>query len=139
MNVHNFKSIEGGCLCAAIRYRITSPPLRAGFCHCRNCQRAGGAPVVSWLMVPAEGFKLLAGIPGEFHSTPYGTRQFCQSCGTQLTFRHAATPDEIDVTGASLDDPDEHPPQYSMWSGSRRNYTVNLDAGLPIFEEDWKS
>ena len=117
MNVRNFKSIEGGCLCAAIRYRITSPPL-------------------SWLMVPADGFKLLAGKPGEFHSTPYGTRQFCQSCGTQLTFRHAATPDEIDVTGASLDDPDEHPPQYSMWSGSRRNYTVNIDAGLPIFEED---
>lgn len=40
---------EGGCRCGAIRYRITGEPLSAGFCHCRMCQRAAGAPVVAWV------------------------------------------------------------------------------------------
>ena len=135
MNDSDFKTIEGGCLCGAIRYQITKPPLRASYCHCRTCQLAGGAPVVSWLMVPTDAFKLVAGEPSEFHSSPVGTRQFCGSCGTQLTFQHAAVLDEIDITCASLDDPDAYPPQYSIWSSSRRSYLSNLDASLPIFEE----
>ncbi len=138
MNESGFKTIEGGCLCGTIRYRITRSPLRASYCHCRNCQLAGGAPVVSWLMVPADAFELLAGEPGDFRSSPEGMRQFCRSCGTQLTFRHVAAPDVIDVTGASLDDPDTYPPQYSIWSSSRRSYTSSLDSTLPIFEENRK-
>ncbi len=93
---------------------------------------------MSWLMVPADAFELLAGEPGDFRSSPEGMRQFCRSCGTQLTFRHVAAPDVIDVTGASLDDPDTYPPQYSIWSSSRRSYTSNLDSTLPIFEENRK-
>ncbi len=134
MTDEEFKTIEGGCLCGAIRYRVTRSPLRASYCHCRNCQLAGGAPVVSWLIVPANAFELMAGEPGEFRSSGEATRQFCRTCGTQLTFRHAAAPEEIDVTGASLDNPDAYPPQYSIWSGSRRGYTSSLDAALTIFE-----
>ncbi|WP_119460186.1 GFA family protein [Rhodospirillaceae bacterium SYSU D60014] len=39
---------DGGCLCGAIRYRVSTPPLQAGYCHCRLCQRSTGAPVLSW-------------------------------------------------------------------------------------------
>ena len=139
MTDSDFKTIAGGCLCGAIRYRVTRSPLRASYCHCRTCQLAGGAPVVSWLIVPADAFELVAGEPGEFRSSREGTRQFCRTCGTQLTFRHAAAPENIDVTGASLDDPDAYPPQYSIWSGSRRGYTSSLDSTLPIFETDRKA
>ena len=38
----------GGCLCGAIRYRITGAPVEALYCHCRMCRRAHGAPVVAW-------------------------------------------------------------------------------------------
>lgn len=136
MNGNDFEPIEGGCLCGAVRYRITKPPLRASFCHCRICQRAGGAPVVSWVITPADGFGIVAGEPAAFRSSPEGTRQFCGSCGTQLTFRHTASPGEIDVTGASLDDPDAYAPQYSIWSASRRAYMAAPDAGMPVFEGD---
>ena len=41
--------LEGGCLCGAVRYRISAEPHHAGYCHCRMCQRSAGAPVVAWL------------------------------------------------------------------------------------------
>lgn len=37
---------EGGCLCGALRYALSGPSIDAGYCHCRFCQRASGAPVV---------------------------------------------------------------------------------------------
>ena len=36
----------GGCLCGAVRYRLTSAPFDTGYCHCRMCQRTAGAPVM---------------------------------------------------------------------------------------------
>ena len=39
----------GGCFCGAVRYRVEGPPLDAGYCHCRMCQRANGAPAVAWV------------------------------------------------------------------------------------------
>ena len=44
-------SLEGGCLCGDIRYKVGGeltdkevPTL----CHCRICQQSTGAPVVPW-------------------------------------------------------------------------------------------
>ena len=38
--------LEGGCLCGAVRYRISAAPSHTDYCHCRMCQRSTGAPVV---------------------------------------------------------------------------------------------
>ena len=38
--------LEGGCFCGAIRYKVEGPPLDAGYCHCRMCQRTTAAPAV---------------------------------------------------------------------------------------------
>ena len=38
-------SIEGGCQCGAIRYRIEGEFMGSGACHCRSCQYStGGGP-----------------------------------------------------------------------------------------------
>ena len=41
----------GGCLCGAVRYEITQPPLVAYTCHCTVCQRLTGSAFSSAIVV----------------------------------------------------------------------------------------
>ena len=34
---------EGGCLCGAVRYRVTEEPYLAGICHCNQCKKRTGS------------------------------------------------------------------------------------------------
>ncbi|HXW19776.1 MAG TPA: GFA family protein, partial [Roseiarcus sp.] len=40
--------LRGGCQCGAVRYRLTASPTGASICHCRMCQKAGGAPFMAF-------------------------------------------------------------------------------------------
>ena len=84
--------LEGGCLCGAVRYRIGAEPDHAGYCHCRMCQRAAGAPVVAWLTVARAAFAWTRGEPAVYRSSAKAERLFCGACGTQLAFREIAEP-----------------------------------------------
>lgn len=110
---------EGGCLCGGVRYRVEGPPLHADYCHCRLCQRAGGAPVVAWGTWPVNRFAWLMGEPRTFASSEKGRRSFCPDCGTPLTFVDTDLPATVDVTLASLDDPALFPPKDHIWTMSR--------------------
>lgn len=37
-------ALHGGCLCGCVRFEIDGPLLRSSHCHCRQCQKAHGAP-----------------------------------------------------------------------------------------------
>jgi hypothetical protein len=106
---------EGGCLCGAIRYRISGRPSSAALCHCTSCRRASGAPSVAWITVKRSQLEMLAGSPMAFHSSPPVTRQFCGRCGSALTYETTKSPDSIDITTASLDDPNAFPPTADVW------------------------
>ena len=112
--------IEGGCLCGAVRYRIDGPVLGASICHCATCRRAAGAQSVAWLTVPADGFALVQGQPAAFASSPGVERTHCAVCGTSLTFRADAS--SVDVTIASLDDPEAVPPSSEIWLEHRLSW-----------------
>jgi hypothetical protein len=111
--------LEGGCLCGAVRYRISAEPIDAGYCHCRLCQRSTGAPVVSWLNMASEAFAWTRGEPAVYRSSPEAERLFCPICGTQMAFRVIAEPHLLDVTLASLDDPEVVRPDHHIWTASR--------------------
>ena len=106
---------EGGCLCGAVRYRIADPPLSSAICHCTSCRRASGAPTVAWVTVDRKQFEILSGKPAAFRSSPGVKRQFCGQCGSPLTYENAQSPGSIDITTASLDDPNGFPPSVEVW------------------------
>jgi hypothetical protein len=106
----------GGCLCGAIRYRIVVAPLEALYCHCRMCQRAHGAPVVAWLTVPSAGFEVTGGQAASYRSSARAFRQFCTVCGTPLTWRAISNPDLVDVSVATLDQPEAVAPRLHLWT-----------------------
>jgi hypothetical protein len=102
-------------------------------CHCNSCARASGAPAVAWVTFPSERFSFVSGNPTAFHSSPLVTRKFCGSCGTAVTYEHAARASEIDVTTRSLDNPNLFPPTHHSWVGDAPLWNHPVD-GLPTFK-----
>lgn len=129
------RTIEGGCLCGAVRYRIDGEPVLSGTCHCRTCRMASAAPFVGWLHLDATIFSFTSGRPVEYQSSPAVTRTFCGRCGTPLTYWKTAYGKAIDVTVCSLDDPEAFPPMGHSWTSHQLRW-VELADGLPRLEED---
>lgn len=121
-------SLLGGCLCGAIRYRVSATPIDAGYCHCRLCQLSSGAPVLAWLTVGVADFAYTLGEAAVFRSSAHSQREFCSACGTQLLFRRSISPKTVDVTTASLDEPASVLPQYHIWRQSRIAWFETDDA-----------
>lgn len=130
-------SMEGGCLCGAIRYRVSGKVLYSVICHCRSCQRASGAPSVAWLTLERKDFNLLQGSPATVQSSPGVSRGFCGHCGTPLSYERRDRTDTLDVATATLDDPAACPPDSEIWlhdrlpwesiDGERRGYSGALE------------
>ncbi len=106
---------EGGCLCQSIRYRILGQPESSIICHCGTCRRANAAASVAWVTAAVSQFQFLCGSAQVYHSSKDVVRRFCGLCGSPLTYENAAYPATIDVTTATLNNPDAFPPSMEVW------------------------
>ena len=107
--------ITGGCYCGNVRFRVTQQPMQRANCHCENCRRAAGAQAVAWITVARSNFQVEKGDPKRYRTETGAYRTFCQFCGTSLTYEHDTRPDEIDITTASLDHPEDFPPTKDVF------------------------
>jgi hypothetical protein len=130
-------SIDGGCFCGQVRFRASAPPKASMICHCRSCRRAAAAPAVPWVTFDSADFALVGGKLSVFRSSPPVRRGFCGACGTPLTYERDERPGVIDVTTASLDDPEAFPPTYHAQLGDDLAW-VKFGEGLPAYR-GWKS
>lgn len=130
--------MRGGCSCGTVRYRLASEPFDTGWCHCRVCQRISGAPALVFTTVPREHFVVEQGAEAirTTRPTEFGERQFCGACGTPLTIAVQFQPETIDVTVATLDDPDGVRPGFHIFYARRIGWAQAGDA-LPRHEE-WR-
>src|SRR5262249_53958586 len=118
-------------------YRAGGVPSNTMVCHCRTCRRVAGAPVVAWVTFSRDEFEFTAGKPVEFSSSDPVRRTFCGACGTPLTYVHADAPATIDITTATLDDPEAFPPTHHSWLRDGVKW-VHFGDGLPTFQE-WRN
>lgn len=125
--------LTGRCHCGAVTYRIPAEPIYHGLCHCTDCRRASGAPMVAWAMFPADQVKI-EGATREYASSEHGRRAFCAACGTGLFYTNAVVfPGMIDVQTATLDDPDALKPSLQMQVADRIGWMATAHE-LPAFE-----
>ena len=110
--------IEGGCLCGAIRYRVSGAVSESGYCHCRTCQRQSGAPVVAWFALAPTQFSYTDGAPKTYRASTRAGREFCGNCGTYLLFRDGDPTATLGINTATLDDPARVPPAFHIWHQS---------------------
>ena len=102
--------LAGGCHCGAIRYEVEGEALTHALCHCSDCRRHSGAPMVGWTMYLQAAVRITKGTPTVYKSSPHGRRQFCASCGTGLLYSNAEMlPGLIDVQSATYDEPEAVP------------------------------
>lgn len=106
--------ITGGCLCGATRYEIDAQPRFTSYCHCEDCRKASGAPVVAWTFFPIGTLQWSKGQP-KLLKFAGRERTFCPECGTPLSFFDPSFPSEYEVTTCSLDDPNVLPPRDHTW------------------------
>jgi hypothetical protein len=113
---------QGGCLCSAIRFRISGEPAFSSVCHCATCRRAGAAPIVAWLTFDRGQIEILSGNPRTYRSSQGVVRQFCGTCGSQISYESVERPTTIDITTASLDNPNLFPPTLEVWLEHRLSW-----------------
>ena len=90
-----------------------------------------------WVTFPTEAFRVTAGELRRLRSSPPVLRGFCANCGTPLTYQRDDRPGEIDVTTATLDDPNAFPPTYHAQLIDDVTW-LKFGDGLPAYRE-WRS
>lgn len=126
--------LEGGCRCGAVRYRARGEPLMSALCHCRDCRRSTGAPVVAWALFASSQVTFSGSTPAEHTPSPGVRRGFCPQCGTSLSFTADYLPGMVDLTLGSLDEPERIAPQFHYWTSQRLPWMAAQDA-LPHHPE----
>ena len=124
---------SGQCHCGAVRYEMPTETIHQALCHCSDCRRHSGAPMVAWGLVPEDRLKV-EGETKEYASSENGRRHFCPQCGTALFYTNAVIfPGQIDVQIATLDNPDEISPTVQIQVAERIGWMERLDE-IPDFE-----
>ena len=139
MAAAEFVPLEGACTCAAVRYRMTSPPLFVHCCHCRWCQRETGASFALNALIEAERVVLLQGKP-EIVNTPSNSGKGqkiarCPNCRVALWSHYSGAGDAVCfVRVGTLAEPDRLPPDIHIFTASKQPW-VMLSPAIPAVAE----
>lgn len=125
----------GSCLCGGVQFRIESELAPIQVCHCSQCRKAQGTPMVTNTPVAETAFRLLQG--GEllkaFESSPGKQRVFCSHCGSPIYSKKDTLPGVLRIRAGLINEPLTVRPVAHFHTGSKTNWwPINDD--LPQFE-----
>lgn len=131
--------MRGGCHCGAVRYVVAGPPRNHVLCHCTDCRRHAGAPLVAWAMHAESAITVTTGTPKIYASSEHGRRHFCSDCGTGLFYTNAVIlPGIMDVQSATYDEPERVAPEALVQVAERIPWMKTAHE-LPAFERYMQS
>jgi hypothetical protein len=133
------KPINGGCLCGAIRYESTAPPIITRVCWCRLCQYLGAGSGTVNCAFRTETFRVSGEVANHVSVADSGNivhRQFCPRCGTPMFSRAEVRPHLVFVRAGTLDDPEVVQPAMTIWTSAAPSWacfseSLPREAGQP--------
>ena len=128
-------TIEGGCLCKTVRYRITAEPLTMRLCWCRDCQYLAAGNATANVVFPSEAVTITGALSDFISVADSGNvmhRKFCPECGTPMFSQAEVRPHVIIVRAGTLDDPEQVRPVANIWTESAPGWAC-LHQDLPHF------
>jgi len=81
------------------------------FCHCRDCRKSSGAPVLPFAGYGSEQVETEQGTPKVYESSHGARRSFCGDCGTPLLYEDERLPGEVYVMVGAFDHPEPFEPE----------------------------
>lgn len=128
--------IRGGCLCGALRYETTAPPITAGFCCCKDCRKISGAGCNGFLGFRAADIRF-TGATTQLRASSSGgagpVRNSCSCCGSLVFGGVVGVSPTHPVYAGSLDDASLFKPNVALFVRDKPDWVI-LPPGLKIFE-----
>ena len=125
--------ITGGCLCKAVRFRITAQPIAMRLCWCRLCQYFASGNATVNMVFPSDSITI-EGTPRDYRSVADSGnvmhRHFCPTCGTHLFSAAESHPHLIIVRNGALDDTALARPSATIWTSQAPEWAW-IDETLP--------
>jgi hypothetical protein len=136
------RTLEGGCQCGRVRYRVTGRPLTFYACHCTECRKQSASAFGLSLWVKRPDFALRSGEP-KFWERPADSGDttvcaFCPDCGTRLYHFGRRDPDILSLKAGALDDTAGLVPVGHIWTRSKQAWVdlACLPGGDLAFETE---
>jgi hypothetical protein len=134
--------LEGGCACAAVRYRLASRPMFVHCCHCRDCQRQTGSAFMLNALIETDRVTLLSGNPEPVAVPTDSGRPHeiyrCSSCRIAVWSVYGTGRKLLFVRVGTLDDPAALTPDVHIYVRSKLPWLA-LPEGTPSFETYYDS
>jgi hypothetical protein len=135
-------TLEGGCACGSVRYRLESEPMFVHCCHCLDCQRQTGSAFVLNALIETDRITLLVGEPqpvGVPTDSGKPHRIFrCPNCQVALWSEYGGRTRMRFVRVGTLDTPAALKPDVHIYVRSKQPW-LQLPAGVPAFQEYYDS
>ncbi len=129
---------EGGCLCAAVRYRAHGAALRTLVCHCKFCQKVTGSTSYAESMFPVNAVEFTGELSVYGHPSENSGKtvhvHFCPQCGTTVTLTFERWPEYRAISRGTFDDPDWVTISSHIWTESAQSGVV-LPADTDCFRQ----
>lgn len=130
-------SLEGGCRCGAVRYRLAVDRLpRSYACHCHQCQRWSGSAFSQQVIVP-EGALSLSGPTAVYEITTAdrtSRQRFCALCHSRIFNTNTRRPGIAVVRAGSLDRSEELDCVLHIFVMHKQRWVV-IPEGVPVYPE----
>ena len=129
--------VDARCSCGALALTLSEPSRLVVACHCRECQRRGGAPFGVGAFYSADAvavsglskeYTRVAASGGKVHT------YFCPTCGSTVYWKAENLPTMIGVAVGALEHPDHAPPAKSIFERSKHGW-VQIEGAVEHFQQ----
>jgi hypothetical protein len=130
-------TVDGGCACGQVRYRLRTAPLFVNCCHCQSCQRQTGSAFVLNAVIETDRVEVVTGQTALFamptdSGRPHDVAR-CPACGTAVWSHYGGARSLSFVRVGALDTPTALVPGAHIYTRSKLPW-VQLPEGVPAFE-----
>lgn len=104
------------------------------YCHCDDCRRATGAPVLASVAFFKRDIEWQADETLRRYRKGTASRLFCSRCGSPVAQEHDSADDRTFFNTGFMDEPERFAPSYHTFAGQQLSW-LQLTDDLPRHEK----